>query len=90
MFAQIPAVDGTQENHETDCEETKVEEDQVLDVPLRRRTVEVVPLLPSSRLHKTGLSRSAPKLREPFMKSRNIVGQMVQRIPDLGNELCFS
>jgi len=48
-------VDGTRENHEADCEETKVEEDQVRDVPLRRGAVEVVPLLPSSGLHEAGV-----------------------------------
>jgi hypothetical protein len=79
-------VDGIRENHE----EEKVEEDQMFDVPLRRRAVEVLSLLPSSRLHKTSVPGPAQKLREPSMKSRNVVGQMVQRIPDLGNELCFS
>jgi hypothetical protein len=67
-----------------------MEEDQVFDVPLRRRTVEVMPLLFLPRLHEACVPGPAQELREPFMKSRNVVGQMVQRIPDLGNQLCFS
>ena len=71
-------------------EETAVAEDPLLNLSGRCGAVEVVPLLPLPRLYQAGMPGQAPTVRENRMKTRDYIGQMVTRIPDLNNELCFS
>lgn len=62
----------------------------MLKLPGRRGAVEIVPFLPPPRLHEAGMPGQASAVWENRMKTRDYIGKMVVRIPDLNNELCFS